>query len=63
MDNLLITFNAALAMAAEAHRGQIRKGTHNALGLPLPYITHPVAVAALVQRYGGSGADPRRPAP
>lgn len=54
MDNLLITFNAALAMAAEAHRGQIRKGTHNALGLPLPYITHPVAVAALVQRYGGS---------
>lgn len=54
MDNLSISFNAALAMAAEAHRGQIRKGTHNALGLPLPYITHPVAVAALVQRYGGS---------
>lgn len=53
MDNLLNSFNAALAMAAEAHRGQIRKGTHNALGLPLPYITHPVAVATLVQRYGG----------
>ncbi len=54
MDNLSIAFNAALAMAAEAHRGQIRKGTHNALGLPLPYITHPVVVATLVQRYGGS---------
>ncbi len=54
MEHPLTSFNAALAMAAEAHRGQIRKGTHNALGLPLPYITHPVAVAALVQRYGGS---------
>jgi (p)ppGpp synthase/HD superfamily hydrolase len=53
MDNLLTSFNAALALAAEAHRGQIRKGTANALGLPLPYITHPVAVATLVQRYGG----------
>ncbi len=41
MDNLLTSFNAALALAAEAHRGQIRKGTANALGLPLPYITHP----------------------
>ena len=54
MEHPLTSFNAALAMAAEAHRGQIRKGTHNALGLPLPYITHPVAVATLVQRYGGS---------
>ncbi len=53
MEKLLTSFNAALALAAEAHHGQIRKGTHNALGLPLPYITHPVAVATLVQRYGG----------
>lgn len=57
MENPLTSFNAALAMAAEAHRGQIRKGTHNALGLPLPYITHPVAVATLVQRYGGDEAQ------
>lgn len=54
MENPLPNFNAALAMAAEAHRSQIRKGTENALGLPLPYITHPVAVATLVQRYGGT---------
>ena len=54
MEQPLISFNAALALAAEAHRGQIRKGTANALGLPLPYITHPVAVATLVQRYGGN---------
>lgn len=47
-------FNAALAMAATAHQGQIRKGTENSVGLPLPYITHPVAVAASVQRYGGT---------
>lgn len=47
-------FNAALSLAAQAHAGQIRKGTENLLGLPLPYITHPIAVAALVQRYGGS---------
>ena len=46
-------FTKALTLAAEAHEGQIRKGTENALGLALPYITHPVAVAALVQRYGG----------
>ena len=47
-------FNAALSLAAQAHAGQIRKGTENSLGLPLPYITHPIAVAALVQRYGGN---------
>ena len=46
-------FDTALSLALEAHAGQIRKGTENALGLPLPYITHPVAVATLVQRYGG----------
>ena len=54
MEQPLFAFNAALALAAGAHRGQIRKGTANALGLPLPYITHPVAVATLVQRYGGN---------
>lgn len=47
-------FDQALILASEAHAGQIRKGTENALGLPLPYITHPVAVASLVQRYGGN---------
>lgn len=46
-------FEAALCLAAQAHRGQVRKGTANASGLALPYITHPVAVATLVQRHGG----------
>jgi (p)ppGpp synthase/HD superfamily hydrolase len=46
-------FEAALCLAAQAHRGQARKGTANAAGLALPYVTHPVAVAALVQRHGG----------
>ena len=46
-------FNQALALATEAHKGQVRKGTENAHGLAVPYITHPVAVAALVVRYGG----------
>jgi len=57
LDRLSERFNAALALAAAAHQGQIRKGTENAVGLPLPYITHPVAVAALVQRYGGNEAQ------
>jgi (p)ppGpp synthase/HD superfamily hydrolase len=39
---------AALALAAEAHRGQLRKGT------AIPYIAHPMAVAALVLEFGGS---------
>lgn len=46
-------FNQALTMATQAHNGQIRKGTENAQGIATPYITHPVAVAALVVRYGG----------
>ena len=46
-------FDAALALAAQAHRGQPRKGTANAHAIELPYITHPVAVATLVQRYDG----------
>ncbi|MGC1305194.1 MAG: HD domain-containing protein [Caulobacteraceae bacterium] len=37
----------ALAFAANAHRGQVRKGG------TVPYITHPVAVSALVARHGG----------
>lgn len=40
-------FNRALQLAIEAHAGQVRKGTENAAGLALPYITHPLAVAAL----------------
>ena len=51
-------FDTALSLALEAHAGQIRKGTENALGLPLPYITHPVAVATLVQRYVSAPRTP-----
>jgi (p)ppGpp synthase/HD superfamily hydrolase len=40
-------FTKAIGLAAKAHEGQIRKGT------PIPYITHPVAVAGLVAYYGG----------
>lgn len=40
-------FTRAIALAARAHEGQARKGT------PIPYITHPVAVAGLVAQYGG----------
>ena len=46
-------FTKAITLAAEAHEGQGRKGTENKHGKPIPYITHPVAVAALVARYGG----------
>jgi len=49
----MIRFNQALTMAVQAHGPQIRKGTENELGLAVPYITHPVAVSALVVRYGG----------
>ncbi len=37
----------ALGIAIEAHNGQARKGTN------IPYIAHPMAVAALVLEYGG----------
>ena len=37
----------ALAYAAHAHDGQVRKGT------TIPYVTHVVAVAELVARFGG----------
>lgn len=40
-------YSEALALAARAHEGQVRKGTS------IPYITHPVAVSALVAQYGG----------
>lgn len=40
-------YTRALLLAAEAHEGQVRKGTD------IPYITHPVAVAELVARHGG----------
>ncbi|MFM2006168.1 MAG: hypothetical protein RLZZ09_1823 [Pseudomonadota bacterium] len=40
-------FTQAIALAAKAHEGQNRKGTN------IPYVSHPVAVAALVARYGG----------
>lgn len=40
------TFDRALMLAAIAHRGQVRKGTE------LPYVIHPVHVAAILERYG-----------
>jgi (p)ppGpp synthase/HD superfamily hydrolase len=40
-------FESALAFACSAHFGQRRKGDG------APYITHPLAVAALVGQYGG----------
>lgn len=46
-------YDQALSMALQAHAGQVRKGTQNASGVALPYITHPVAVSALVLRHDG----------
>ena len=40
-------YTQAIHFAAVAHEGQRRKGTS------IPYIVHPVAVAALVAEYGG----------
>ena len=39
-------YDAALALAARAHRNQLRKGTD------LPYIAHPVHVSILLIRHG-----------
>jgi (p)ppGpp synthase/HD superfamily hydrolase len=39
-------YDAALVLAARAHRNQIRKGTD------IPYIAHPVAVSILLIRHG-----------
>jgi GTP pyrophosphokinase len=41
-------FTEALELAAEMHRGQLRKGT------PIPYISHLLAVASIVLEHGGS---------
>lgn len=42
-----IRYSAAIALATEAHAGQVRKGAET------PYIAHPIAVSALVLAYGG----------
>jgi (p)ppGpp synthase/HD superfamily hydrolase len=39
-------YDAALALAAQAHRDQLRKGTD------LPYIAHPVHVSVILIRHG-----------
>lgn len=39
-------YDAALALAARAHRDQLRKGTD------LPYIVHPVHVSVILMRHG-----------
>lgn len=39
-------YDAALALAARAHRAQLRKGTN------LPYIAHPVYVSIILLRHG-----------
>lgn len=44
-------FDAALRYASRLHRGQTRKGT------PTPFITHLLAVAAVVGEYGGGEDD------
>jgi (p)ppGpp synthase/HD superfamily hydrolase len=42
-------FSAALTYAAETHKTQVRKGSQH----DLPYVTHLLAVAALVAEFGG----------
>ena len=44
---LTARFDVALSYAAQAHAGHCRKGT------TIPYISHPLAVAALVMESGG----------
>jgi (p)ppGpp synthase/HD superfamily hydrolase len=39
-------YDSALALAARAHRNQVRKGTD------LPYIAHPVHVSVILMRHG-----------
>ena len=39
-------YDAALALAARAHRDQLRKGTD------LPYVTHPAHVSIILLRHG-----------
>lgn len=45
---LSMKFVEAVAYAADAHAGQVRKGT------AIPYIEHPLGVASLVIKFGGS---------
>jgi GTP pyrophosphokinase len=45
---LSMSYINALAFASDAHAGQTRKGNL------IPYISHPIAVSALVMEYGGS---------
>lgn len=42
-----VRYSSAIALATEAHAGQVRKGAGT------PYIAHPIAVSALVLAYGG----------
>ena len=42
-----LRFASAVRFATHAHRGQVRKGT------TIPYVTHPMAVSALVLEFGG----------
>ncbi len=44
-------FDRAVAMAAELHRAQVRKGT------TIPYLSHLLAVTALVLEHGGEEDD------
>lgn len=44
---LTLRYAEAVAYATAAHAGQVRKGTK------IPYITHPLAVSALVLEFGG----------
>lgn len=40
-------FSSAVSLAAQAHAGQVRKGSS------IPYIAHPLGVASLVLEFGG----------
>lgn len=48
MDAYSARYEAALTLAAHAHREQVRKGSD------VPYIVHPVHVSAILLRYGFS---------
>lgn len=47
ISGLSIKFVEAVAYAADAHAGQVRKGSD------VPYIAHPLAVSSLVLEFGG----------
>src|SRR5688500_18605267 len=48
---LTTRFSEALVYAADSHRSQLRKGT------AIPYVSHLLAVAAIVFEYGGDEND------